>query len=389
MITGDNALKHKKLLIGFLLLLVLLTSFYVTYFITKKETTNNSVVTTEPIVKLPDIKESGQSIIPEKKDTLTEVLISSVGDCTLGTDDKFTYNTFADVVKNNNNNYSYFFKNVRPIFSQDDLTTANLETTLTLSSVKSFKGDPPFYNFKGDPDYAKILTAGSIEAVNLSNNHIHDYLDKGISDTKATLKNNQVNFFGEGTKFITTLKGIKYGFLGYTGFNNDKAFLASVKKDIVSLKADNCIVIINFHWGVEGSYTVNEVQKSIAHFAIDNGADLIIGHHPHVIEGIEQYKGKFICYSLGNFCFGGNQNPGDKDTFIFQIKYKFTNNTLTSTGIKVIPCSISSVSNINDYCPTPLLDDKKTQLLNKLIKLSPNIGLKLNNDDFSYIDVNN
>lgn len=368
---------------------ILLISFSATYFITKKTAISNSVKTAEPVIKIPEVKEAEEIPTPEKKDILTEVLISSVGDCTLGTDDKFTYNTFPDVVKKNNNDYSYFFKNVKDIFSQDDLTTANLETTFTLSSIKAPKGDPPFYNFKGNPEYAKILSLGSIEAVNLSNNHIHDYLDKGITDTITSLKNNNVNYFGEGHKFISTLKGIKYGFLGYTGFSNDKNFLSIVKKDIDSLKAENCIVIINFHWGVEGSYTANDVQKNIAHFAIDNGADLIIGHHPHVIEGIEEYKGKFICYSLGNFCFGGNQNPGDKDTFIFQIKYRFTNNVLTSTGIKIIPCSISSVSNINDYCPTPLGGNRKNELFNKLIKSSPNLSLKLNNDDFSYIAVNN
>ena len=386
---GGNTLKHKGLLIGNLLLLTLITSACATYFITKSASLNNFTTTIKPIVKLAEVKEPTKNSTPAKTDILTEVLISNVGDCTLGNDDKFTYNTFPDAVKKNNNDYSYFLKNVKDIFSQDDLTTANLETTLTLSPVKSFKGDPPFYNFKGNPEYAKILTAGSIEAVNLSNNHIHDYLDKGVSDTITSLKNNNVNYFGYGNKFVTTLKGIKYGFLGYTGFSNDKNFLNNVKRDINFLKLQNCIVIINFHWGVEGSYTANEVQKSIAHFAIDNGADLIIGHHPHVIEGIEQYKGKFICYSLGNFCFGGNQNPPDKDTFIFQIKYKFTNNTLTSTGIKIIPCSISSVSNINDYCPTPLQGDKKIQLLNKLIKASPNLSLQLNNDNFSYIDVNN
>jgi len=382
-------MKHRKFIIGTLISFTILISASITYYITKTTKVNNNILAPVNIVKLPEVNKPTEIIPSDNKDVLTEVLISSVGDCTLGTDDKFTSNTLVDVVKKNKNDYSYFFKNVKTIFSQDDLTTANLETTLTLSTVKAAKGAPPFYNFKGDPEYAKILTAGSVEAVNLSNNHIRDYLDKGISDTITALKNNNVNYFGEGNKFITTLKGIKYGFLGYTGFSNDKSFLNNIKKDILSLKGENCIVIINFHWGVEGSYTPNEVQKNIAHFAIDNGADLIIGHHPHVIEGIEQYKGKFICYSLGNFCFGGNQNPPDKDTFIFQINYKFKNNVLTSTGIKIIPCSISSVSNINNYCPTPLQGAKKIELISKVTKISPNLNLKLNNDDFSYIDVNN
>ena len=83
-------------------------------------------------------------------------------------------------------------------------------------------------------------------------------------------------------------------------------------------KAGAQIIIVNFHWGIEKQYTPDENQKALAHLAIDEGADLVIGHHPHVLEGIEKYNGKYICYSLGNFCFGANRNPKDKDTMIFQ-----------------------------------------------------------------------
>ncbi len=375
-------LRHKKLVLFLSLFMIFLLSSTCMYFLSKDGGSKKSVVVTKPSpVKI--LTEE-----PIKQDTVSEVLISCAGDCTIGTDDKFTYNTLPTVLEKNNNDFSYFFKNVKSIFSKDDLTTANLETTFTTSNSKLFKGDPPFYNFKGDPSYAKSLTLGSIEAVTISNNHIHDYLDQGLNDTITALKNNNINYFGEGNKYVTTIKGIQFGFLGYMGFSNDSTFLKKVKNDIAELKSQNCIVIVNFHWGQEGSYTPNEVQTNIAHFAIDNGADLIIGHHPHVIQGIEQYKNKFICYSLGNFCFGGNQNPPDKDTFIFQVKYKFTNDKLTSSGIKVIPCSISSVTNTNDYCPTPLVDTRKTEFMNKLIKYSPNLNLTLT-DDFSFINVNN
>jgi poly-gamma-glutamate synthesis protein (capsule biosynthesis protein) len=121
-------------------------------------------------------------------------------------------------------------------------------------------------------------------------------------------------------------------------------------------------------------------QKIIAYHAIDSGADLILGHHPHVIEGIEQYKDRLICYSLGNFCFGGNKNPSDKNTMIIQIKFNFTNNKFTSYDLKVIPCSISSVNYMNDYCPTPLKDNPKTLLLEKLNKISPNLDFKIDGE---------
>lgn len=374
-------LKRKNLLIIALIILVFISTTFTVYIsLTHKHHNKNNNSTTTKTPSKPPAE-------PVKSDTFSEILITCVGDCTLGNDDKFTSNTLPEVLKQNNNDYSYFFKNVKSIFEKDDLTTANLETTFTNSNIKANKGNPPFYNFKGDPEYAKSLKLGSIEAVNLSNNHIYDYLQKGFDDTVNSLKSENINYFGEGTKYITTIKGIKFGFLGYTGYTNSTNFQDTVKNDISELKKQNCIVIINFHWGVENAYYPNDTQKTIAHFAIDNGADLIIGHHPHVIEGIEQYNNKIICYSLGNFCFGGNQNPNDKNTFIFQIKYKFTNNNLTSYGIKVIPCSISSVNYINDYCPTPLTDSKKNELLNKIKTLSPNLNLTLS-DDFSFVTTN-
>jgi len=186
----------------------------------------------------------------------------------------------------------------------------------------------------------------------------------------------------EGSFYITEIKGVKFGFLGYTGFSNSSSFLNKLKTDITSLKAQGCIVIINFHWGIEREYSPNETQKQIAHFAIDNGADMIIGHHPHVIQGIEQYKNKIICYSMGNFCFGGNANPSDKDTFIVQAIFNTENNKLKSYGIRVIPCSISSVSYTNDYCPTPMTGTKEENFLAKLNKLSPNAGFKISKEFF-------
>lgn len=316
---------------------------------------------------------------------ITQLTLSSVGDCTIGSDNKFSYEgSLMQVFNNNNGDYSYFFKNVADIFKNDDITIANLETTFTNSKAKADKE----FTFKAPPDYAKVLSSASIEGVNIANNHIRDYLDAGLIDTKKSLKAVGVNYFGEGEKWITEIKDTKLGLLGYTGFYYDNNFLKKLKKDIQDLKDQGCLVIINFHWGEEGSNKPNNIQKYLAHFSIDNGADLIIGHHPHVIQGLEIYKGKAIAYSLGNFCFGGNKNPSDKDTFIFQSNFKFENNRLISYGIRVIPCSISSVNYKNDYCPTPLTGIKKEALFNRLNTYSFNLNFKLS-DNFYYIDVNN
>lgn len=171
------------------------------------------------------------------------------------------------------------------------------------------------------------------------------------------------------------------GFLGYKGFSDDPNLLEKIKNDIASLKKQNSIVIINFHWGIEGNYTPNEVQTHIAHYAIDNGADVIIGHHPHVLQSIERYKNKIIFYSLGNFAFGGNKNPTDKDSMIAQIKFKITDNALTSYDYRIIPCKISSVNYKNDYCPTPANENEKSSIINKVNKLSHKIDSDINISD--------
>lgn len=321
---------------------------------------------------------------PKVEDTSTEVLLSAVGDCTIGTDSKFAYaSSLPAMVSKHNNDFSYIFKNVYSIFSADDVTIANLETTFTDSNDKEEKQ----FNFKAPSEYAKSLTLGSIEGVNLSNNHIYDYKQKGFQDTKLALESENINYFGEGSKWITKIKDQSFGFLGYMGWSTDQKFLNKLKGDILDLKKTNSIIVINFHWGSERQYYPLAAQKTLAHFAIDNGADIILGHHPHVIQGIEQYKNRIIAYSLGNFAFGGNSNPTDKRTFIFQSNLKFTNNNLTSIGVRVIPCSVSSVEYKNDYCPTPLKGSAKLNLLTYLNKLSENSGFKIS-EEFYYIDVN-
>lgn len=377
--------KYKVPIYTCIFLIFLSTSFFLTYkYINKKIAENKTAL--EVKQNKPSTEETEVPVIPIKADILSTVTISSAGDCTLGTDDNFSKDfSLPAMAKKQNNDYSYFFKNVVDIFKNSDISTVNLETTLTNSNSKVKKEGNITFNFKGNPEYSKILTLGSINAVNISNNHIYDYGNQGLLDTITSLKSENINYFGEGNKWITEVKGNKFGFLGYMGFSDDNTLLKKIKTDIEDLKKQNCLVIINFHWGSESQYTPNEVQKHIAHFAIDNGADLIIGHHPHVIQGLEQYKGKFISYSLGNFCFGGNNNPPDKDAYIFQTMFKFKNNQLVSTGIKVVPCSVSSIVNFNDYCPTPMVGDKKAALIKKITNLSPNLGLKLD-DDFTFSD---
>ncbi len=370
------------------LLFLFCISFYASYlFRVNKD--NEKVNEEKNISVIAPTNENNKEESKPKEETpipnTQEVIISSSGDSTIGWDDKFSYQgSLAQVFNNNDNDFSYFYKNVAHIFKADDITTTNLETTFTNATAKASKE----FTFKAPPQYVKALSLGYIEGVTISNNHTRDYLEQGLKDTIKTLKEEKINYFGEGEKWLTNVKGHNFGFLGYKGYSYDKNFLKNLKNDIATLKSQNSIVIINFHWGDEGSYYPNDVQKYLAHYAIDNGADLIIGHHPHVIQGLETYKGKLIAYSLGNFCFGGNKNPKDKDTFILQTKFMFENQKLNGYGVKVIPCSISSVPNLNDYCPTPLEDAKKDEFFRKINKLSQNLNFELK-DEFFFIDVNN
>lgn len=352
--------------------LIFIASALITYKIIEKMHNNTDLVNNSSVAY--NNKPVNAAYKKTQSETITEIIISSVGDCTLGYDSKFGYTgSFPYFFEKSGKDYSYFFKNTKSIFKADDITTANLETTFTDSTQRADK----LFNFKAPASYAKILNEGCIEAVNISNNHIYDYGQAGFEDTKKALKANNIAYFGEGSTYVKEIKGIKLCFLGYRGFTYDNNFLKKVQNDIKNLKMQNCTVIVNFHWGSENAYYPDSVQKYLAHYAVDCGADLILGHHPHVIEGAEQYKNRFIFYSLGNFCFGGNFNPSDKDTFIVQSKLKYTDKILTSVGVRVIPCSISSVSNYNDYCPTVIEGNSKDALLAKLNKLSLTSDLKL------------
>lgn len=321
---------------------------------------------------------------PEKKEIREEILLTFAGDCTLGTDTKFGYSgSLPAMFDSQNKNYSYFFKNVYDIFSKDDYTLVNLETPLTDATAKADKGAGTVYHFKGPKDYVNILTSSSIEGVTLANNHMNDYGKKGLTDTVETLSASKVDFCGKNYKIEKEIKGVKFLFLGYEGWSFSTELKNQISKDIKEGKANGSIVIPYFHWGIERQYEPYDVQVNLAHFAIDEGADMILGSHPHVIQSLENYKNKLIVYSLGNFSFGGNFNPSDKRTFIIQAKVKTLNGAIETMDYKVIPTSISSVDYKNDYAPTPMTGDNKSKLLSKLNSLSPSLNGKISDEFFS------
>lgn len=345
-----------------LVILVLLFVGVLAYFFFKKNPFQQKQAANVTVEKAFD-KDNVQA--PELKlpEYETSITVSVVGDCTLGTDEFFNYSTSLNAYYTANG-AEYFLKNVKSIFEADDLTIANLEGTLTDSTTRVDKT----YAFKGPAEFVNILTSSSVEAVTIANNHSSDYGYKSYTDTKANLDNTGVVHFGYDETAIYEVKGVKVGLVGIYELNDHTGRATQVKNNIAKVKEEGAdVVIVIFHWGIERDAAPSSSQITLGRLAIDSGADLVCGHHPHVLQGIETYKGKSIVYSLGNFCFGGNSNPSDKDTMIFQQTF-----TVTKEGVKVdnvtniIPCSLSSVKYKNDYCPTPATGEEATRILNKI-----------------------
>lgn len=300
-------------------------------------------------------------------DDTISITITAAGDCTFGTDINSTGGRSFDTVAQEKQDYSYFLSLVKPYFEYDDLTIVNFEGTLSNGGARMDKE----FAFRGNPEYVKILTSSSVEAVNLANNHTRDYGETAFADTKNIMTENGILWF-EGTNYaVTQIGDIAVGLIGTKPMTND--LTSEFLKNLEELKTHNPdLIIASFHWGVESSSVPTDIQKKLAYTAIDNGTDLVIGHHPHVLQGIEKYKGKYILYSLGNFCFGGNRNPTDKDTMIFKQTFRFDDNKnlLPEDDVSVIPCSISSDAAFNNYQPMPLKGEEFDRVKDKIIQRS-------------------
>ena len=295
--------------------------------------------------------------------TPVTLTVSVVGDCTLGTDENFDYSTSLNAYFENYGK-EYFFQNVKSIFEADDLTIANNEGTFT----ESYDREDKTFAFKAPASFAGIYSCSSVEAVNTANNHSHDYGEQSFSDTMNALDAEGILHFGYDETAVMDVKGIKVGLVGIYELYDHLGREQQLKDNIEKVKADGAqLIIVIFHWGNEKETVPDSNQTTLGRLAIDLGADLVCGHHPHVLQGIEEYKGKNIVYSLGNFCFGGNSYPSDMDSMIFQQTF-----TVTEEGVKndnvtnIIPCSISSAYGYNNYQPTPAQGDEKTRIMEKI-----------------------
>ena len=296
-------------------------------------------------------------------DTPVTLTVSVVGDCTLGTDENFDYDTSLNAYFESYGK-EYFFQNVKSIFEADDLTIANNEGTFT----ESYDREDKTFAFKAPASFAGIYSCSSVEAVNTANNHSHDYGEQSFQDTMDALDAEGIVHFGYDETAVMDVKGVKVGLIGIYELNDHLERQQQLEDNINKVKDEGAeLVIVIFHWGNEKETVPDSNQTTLGRLAIDLGADLVCGHHPHVLQGVEEYKGKNIVYSLGNFCFGGNSSPSDMNTMIFQQTFTITNDGVQDDNVtNIIPCSISSASDYNNYQPTPAEGDEKTRIMEKI-----------------------
>ena len=295
------------------------------------------------------------------------VKITAVGDCTIGWDDRFTWgNRFDAYLERNDGDYGYYLAKIRDVFREGDFTIANLEGTFTSHTVK----EPKTFNFSAPEGYKNVLMWGCVDAVSLGNNHTYDFGEIGYQDTMRALDSINIPYFGHDKYLVKEVCGVKIGMFSLLDYGCQ--YYHEIDKALAWLKSQNCdLVIASMHWGIEHTYAQTWAQIQMAHYLVDNGVDLVLGSHPHVLQGIEKYNGRYIIYSLANFCFGGNTDPDDKDTMIFRQTFTFVNGELQpDDNIKIIPASVSGVSWCNNYQPVVLEGAEKQRVMHKIMRYS-------------------
>lgn len=310
----------------------------------------------KPVVFEPPAKEP--KFVPP-----VTITISFAGDCTLGTDENFDYSTSFNAYYDNNGG-SYFFKGVKDIFENDDLTVVNCEGVLTNATTREDKE----YAYKGDPSFAKIFVQGGVEAAGVSNNHIYDYGWDSRGDTINALKAADLTVFGDDVVGYTEVNGKKIALIAGNMLTNHLSEEDNVLPRIRAAQEKGAdIIIVQMHWGEMEEYNPMDEQIQLAHDCIDAGATVVVGSHQHVLQGYEEYKGHYIVYGLGNFCYGGSRGLFDPDCYIFQQTFTFIDGELQlDDNVEVIPCLISSDREYNNYQPIPADGDEKARVQKKI-----------------------
>ena len=310
------------------------------------ETTLSATVPEETV---PETTLPPETTVPETQPQPERFVLSFAGDCTLGSD-AYSYGyegSFVDVV---GENYSYPFQNVRSYFAEDDLTLVNLEGVFC--DWGEILDPTSLFNFRGPESYINILTEGCVDWVHLANNHSMDYGLRALNITKELLEEAGIGYGDRNSAvLVETESGLKVGIYS-ARFN---VYIDDIQEKVAQLREQGAqIIVASIHWGGEGVYKPYAHQVRKAHAVIDAGVDILYGHHPHVLQPIEYYNDGIICYSLGNFSFGGNLRPSDLDSAILQLEViRDVDGTISLGELTTIPVCCSGTQPWNDFCPTP------------------------------------
>ncbi len=326
-----NKLSVIVLLICVILAAVIFTPFYILNSPLTLDKGDMSCLKVAPL-------QSHTSANPEDAETEpppapVSVTLSFVGDCMLATDRGGEYagsfNKLAKEVEP-----SYFFENFKEIFGSDDWTVANLENVFTDDPDATIraKNHSPAYWYKSTAKNTEILTEGSIEVVSLANNHSLDYGDIGYKDTREALEAANILWGDNDNVLILQKEDFRIALycctFWYKGY--ERVIIENIKK------VDADYRIVYFHGGTERVHVPDEWKAEGARRMIDGGVDLVIGGHPHVLQPIEEYKGKIIVHSLGNFCFGGSRREENR-TIVYRVELTAVGGEVTEFSDEIIP----------------------------------------------------
>lgn len=292
-----------------------------------------------------------------------EITLSFLGDCTLGGEKKAASSRGGFVQTALREGYAYPFEKLLGILEADDVTVVNLEGVLTdrdLSRVKKT------FNFKGPADFARILPLGSVELAGMANNHTQDYGTEGYQDTIAALEAAGVSYFDAGHVAVWAQDGVMIGFTG-SAFSLSTGAQKTLRQQMETLRDLGCQLIVHsMHAGTEYEREPTSQQKTVAAHAVDMGADLVVGHHAHVVQGYALLEGVPVAYSLGNAVFGGNRDPRDYDALLLQAVFRFEEGVPDGVRLVFHPISVSGETGYNNYQPVLLSGEDAQRVLEKM-----------------------
>lgn len=298
-----------------------------------------------------------------------EIVINAVGDIMLA-------GKWAPAIRSKG--YGYPFDAVRAELALGDINLANLESPIaacgTECTTKKFR-------FRAEPAVAAAVRNAGFNLVTLANNHTMDYGSDALAETLLHLRKADITWIGAGENLdearkmaLYTVKGKRIAFLGYSLTQPIEFFAGSsrpgtapgyekmVAADVASARKQADYVIVSFHWGKEASGVVQAYQQNAAHKAIDAGADVIIGHHPHVLQGIERYKKGIIFYSLGNFAFASKSTTADVSAMV---RLRLSENRRSA---EILPLDV--LHRRVGFQPHLLTGERGEQVIEQLLRLS-------------------